>query len=99
MWRVSPIMSRNIEDALLRIAIALESIEENLDRIERNTAPVKEPVLINDEVSKLFEIHSFYHSRLMDIISDDKTDAFKKARELRFLLKESMDALEALSTK
>jgi hypothetical protein len=91
---------RNIEDALLRIATALESMETNLDRIERNTAPQEQKLPENqDDVEKLFQVHSFYCTRIMDIISDEKSDAFKKAKEFRTLLKESMEALEALSQK
>lgn len=98
MWRVWPIMtSRDSEIALVRIAEALEEIHLTLEKIEANTAP-PEP-LINKEVEQLFAIHSFYHSRLMDIITDENSDAFKKAKELRILIQESTNALEALAAK
>jgi len=88
--------SRDVEVYLGRIADALESIEEGIDHIEYNTAREE---TISDQ-AQLFDVHLFYHNRLMEIITtDENADAYKKAQQLRLLLKESTEALESLAAK
>lgn len=84
--------SRDIADGLLRIATALESVEVNLDRIERNTAPVI------PESQAIFDVHAWYYQELNGIISNDHLDTFQKLREIRSLMSRSRMKMEALST-
>jgi hypothetical protein len=86
--------SRDAEIALVRIAESLENIELALEKIEENTAPPK-PVT-NGEGEQLFSIHSFYYTRLTEIV-DSSLNNFEKAKEWRALINESLKALEALA--
>lgn len=83
--------SRDIADGLLRMATALESIEENLDKIERNTAPVI------SESQAIFDVHVWYYQQLSAIVDNDNLDTFQKLREIRSLMSRSQMKMEALS--
>lgn len=82
--------SRDIADALSRIAIALESVEVNLDRIERNTAPV------HTDAQAILDVHVWYYQRLSIITGNDSLDILQKLKEMRSLLSESQAKMEVL---